>query len=111
MIDKYKLIGPDTKPEQFKAVFTGQPIDDSFEPIRWHDDNVSEPLYFINCLIELDLIAHNPDRKDHNKFKSCFVKYDKSEFKENLKQLASKADTNLSKDKRNAIDELLKNFA
>jgi hypothetical protein len=27
MIDKYKLIGPDTTPEQFKAVFTGQPID------------------------------------------------------------------------------------
>jgi hypothetical protein len=38
MIDKYKLIGPDTTLEQFRAVFTGQPIE-SINPIKWTSSN------------------------------------------------------------------------
>jgi len=45
MIDKYKLIAPETTLEQFKATFTGQPIE-SINPIKWHQDNASELLYF-----------------------------------------------------------------
>jgi len=39
MINKYKLIAPETTYEQFKDIFTGQPIDESFEPIRWLNSN------------------------------------------------------------------------
>jgi hypothetical protein len=39
MRDKYKLIASETTFEQFKAVFTGQPIDDSFEPLKWKESN------------------------------------------------------------------------
>jgi hypothetical protein len=38
MINKYKLIASETTYEQFKAIFTGQPID-SIEPIKWIDTN------------------------------------------------------------------------
>lgn len=38
MINKYKLIAPETTDEQFKAVFTGQPID-CINPIRWIESN------------------------------------------------------------------------
>ena len=38
IIDKYKLIAPETTYEQFKAIFTGQPIE-SIEPIKWINTN------------------------------------------------------------------------
>lgn len=38
MIDKYKLIAPETTAEQFKAIFTGQSIE-SIKPIKWTDSN------------------------------------------------------------------------
>jgi len=46
MINKYKLIAPETTPEQFKAVFTGQPID-GIEPIKWIASN-RLLAYFLN---------------------------------------------------------------
>jgi hypothetical protein len=38
MINNYKLIAPETTIEQFKAIFTGQPIE-SINPIRWIGSN------------------------------------------------------------------------
>jgi hypothetical protein len=38
MLDKYKLIAPETTLEQFKAIFTGQPIE-TIEPVKWMESN------------------------------------------------------------------------
>ena len=109
MIDKYKLIAPETTLEQFKAVFTGQ-AKESINPIKWHQDNASELLYFIDRLEQSNNIKHNPKRADYQKLKACFVKPDGSQFNEALKSLKTKIDINLSPDKQTAIDELVSNF-
>ena len=46
MLDEYKLIAPDTNLSQFKAVFTGQPIE-SIEPVKWIASN-RLLAYFLN---------------------------------------------------------------
>ncbi|HPO47924.1 MAG TPA: hypothetical protein PLS09_03590, partial [Paludibacteraceae bacterium] len=91
MIDNYKLIAPETSLEQFKAVFTGQAIE-SINPIKWHQDNASELLYFIDRLQQTNNIVHNPKRADYQKLKACFVKPDGSQFNEALKSLKTKID-------------------
>lgn len=110
MMDKYKLIAPETTPVQFKAVFTGQPIDDTFEPIRWHQDNASELLYFIDRLEQSNNIVHNPKRADYQKLKACFVKPEGKPFTAAWKSLKSNITINLSPNKQKAIDELVNQF-
>ena len=110
MIDKYKLIAPETTPEQFKAVFTGQPIDEDFEPIRWHQDNASELLYFIDRLEQSNNIEHNPKRADYQRLTACFFKPNGQPFEAHMKSLKTNIEINLSPDKQKAIDELVSNF-
>jgi hypothetical protein len=109
MIDKYNLIAPETTYEQFKDIFTGQPID-VINPIRWHQNNASELLYFIDKLEQSSNIEHNPSRADYQKLKACFVKPDDKQFDEALKSLKTNIEINLSPDKQKAIDELVNNF-
>ena len=109
MINKYKLIAPETTYEQFIAVYTGQPIDE-IEPIRWHQENASELVYFIDRLEQTDNIVHNPKKTDYQKMTACFVKPDGKQFKANWKQIKQNISFNLSSDKQNAIDELVNNF-
>jgi len=109
MIDNYKLIAPETTLEQFKAVFTGQAIE-SINPIKWHQDNASELLYFIDRLQQTNNIVHNPKKTDYQKMTACFVKPDGKQFKANWKQIKQNISFNLSSDKQNAIDELVNNF-
>lgn len=108
MIDKYKLIAPETTYEQFKAVFTGQAIE-SINPIKWHQENASELLYFIDRLQKTNNIEHNPKRADYQKLKACFVKPDGSQFNEALKTLKQQIPF-IASDKKKAIDELVSNF-
>jgi hypothetical protein len=109
MIDTYKLIASETTIEQFTAIFKGQPIE-SIEPIKWHQENASELLYFIGRLEQSDNIVHNPKKADYLKMTACFVKPDGQKFKANWKQIKQNISINLSSDKQKAIDELLKNF-
>jgi hypothetical protein len=109
MIDKYKLIAPETTYEQFKAVYTGWTIYE-IEPIRWHQENASELVYFIDRLEQTDNIVHNPKKTDYQKMTACFVKPDGKQFKANWKQIKQNISFNLSSDKQNAIDELVNNF-
>ena len=109
MIEKYKLIASETTYEQFEAVFTGQPIQ-SINPIKWHQDNASELLYFISRLEQTNNIIHNPKRADHQMLKACFVKPDGKSFDGALKTLKQQIDF-LSKDKQKTIDELVKIFS
>ena len=105
----YKLIAPETTYEQFKAVFTGQPIVE-IVPIKWHQDNASELLYFIVKLEESSNIVHNPIRADYKKMTACFVKPDGEFFEAVWKSLKTVIDINLSSDKQKAIDALVNNF-
>lgn len=109
MINKYKIIAPGTTCEQFKAVFTGQAIE-SINPIKWHQDNASELVYFIDRLEQTDNIVHNPKKTDYQKMTACFVKPDGKQFKANWKQIKQNISINLSSDKQKAIDELVSNF-
>jgi len=109
MIKKYKLIASETTYEQFKAVFTGQPIDE-IKPIKWHQDNASELLYFIDRLEQTKNIKHNPKRADYQKMTACFVNPDGKQFTANWKQIKQNISINLSSDKQKAIDELVNNF-
>jgi hypothetical protein len=109
MIDKYKLIAPETTYEQFKAVYTGWTIYE-IEPIRWHQENASELVYFIDRLEQTDNIVHNPKKTDYQKMTACFVKPDGKQFKANWKQIKQNISINLSSDKQKAIDELVSNF-
>jgi hypothetical protein len=109
MIKEYKLIAAETTYEQFKAVFTGQPID-SINPMKWHQDNASELLYFIDKLEQSNNIEHNPKRADYQKLTACFVKPDGKPFNAVWKSLKTNIAINLSPDKQKAIDELVNNF-
>jgi hypothetical protein len=109
MINKYKLIASETTFEQFKAIFTGQPIE-SIEPIKWHQDNASELLYFIDRLEQLNNIVHNQKKADYLKMTACFVKPDGQKFNAVWKSLKTNLEINLSPDKQKAIDELVKIF-
>lgn len=109
MIDKYKLIASDTTLEQFTATFTGQTIE-SIIPIKWHQDNASELLYFIQRLEQSYNIEHNPKKADYQKMTGCFVRPDGNQFKASWKSLKTHIETNLSLDKQKAIDELVNNF-
>ena len=105
MIDKYKLIAPETTYEQFKAVFTGQPIE-SINPIKWHQDNASELLYFNEAIKnKVNDVWHI-----YQRLEACFVKPDGKPFKAVWKSLKTNIDINLSSDKQKAIDELVSNF-
>lgn len=109
MIDKYKLIASETSYEQFKAVFTGQPIDE-VKPIRWHQDNATELLYFISRLEQTSNIKYNPKRTDYQRLIACFVKPDGKPFKAEFKALKTNIDINLSESRQRSIDELINKF-
>jgi hypothetical protein len=109
LVSKYKLIASDTTIEQLRAIFTGQPIE-SIYPVKWHQDNASELLYFIIKLEQSNNIVHNPKRADYTKMKACFVKPDGQEFQASWKSLKTNIEINLSQEKQDAINELVKNF-
>jgi len=110
MTNKYKLIASDTSYEAFEAIFSACPIDEHFNPIKWHDNNASELLYFIHNLKDGHKISGIKNRIDYKKMTSCFVQPDGKQFNANWKQLKFNIEINLSERKREAIDELLKNF-
>ena len=105
MINKYKLIAPGTTPEQFKAIFTGQLIG-SFDPIKWHQDNASELLYFNEAIKnKVSNVWHI-----YQRLAACFVKPDGNQFDVAWKSLKTNIEINLSPDKQKAIDELIRNL-
>ncbi|MHC1774016.1 MAG: hypothetical protein AB9834_01260 [Lentimicrobium sp.] len=106
--NKYKLIAPDTTYEQFKPIFTKHPIE-SIIPIRWHDDNVSELLYFIQRLEQSDQVKHTKNA-DYQKMTACFIKPDGNPFQAAFKNLKTNIIINLSPDKQRPIDELISQF-
>jgi len=106
---KGKFVSEDNSLEHFKAIFSNQPINENFEPVKWHNSSASEVVYFIKKLQDLNCIEHKK-RMDYKKLKSCFVKSDGQKFNENLKQLNTDILINLSKEIQTKIDEIIKEF-
>ena len=109
MTNKYSLIASETTLGQFTAIFIGQLIQ-SITPVKWHQDNATELLYFIHRLEQSGNIDYNPKRANYQRMTDCFVKPDGSKFEASWKQLKQNIDINLSDNKQRAIDELVNNF-
>jgi len=109
MTDKYKLIASETTQKQIEAVFTAKPIQ-SINPIKWHQDNASELLYFIIKLEQSNNIVHNPKKTDYQRLDACFINTDGKRFNVKWKSLKTNLRINLSQDKQDAIDKLVKEF-
>jgi hypothetical protein len=105
MVNECKLIASETTFEQFKAVFTGLPIV-SINPIKWHQDNASELLYFNEAIRN----KVNNVWNIYQRLAACFVKPDGKPFKVVWKSLKTHIGINLSPDKQKAIDELVSKF-
>lgn len=58
-----------TKYEDFRKVFNQSDID-SIQPIKWHNNSVTEVLYFIELLIQIGSIDKHPSR--HKVLSKCF---------------------------------------
>jgi hypothetical protein len=99
------FISPSTTEKQFKAVFSGDKID-TITPIKWHEDNASELLYFIIALQSAEKIQHNKSQ-DYKKMKACFVKPDGTPFLTEFKSLKSNIENSLSNSKQDAINRLI----
>lgn len=110
MLNEYKLIESETTYEQFNAIFTGQPTGKTFEPVRWHNNNASELLYFVIKLEESSNIVCNPNQTDYKKLTSCFVQPNGNKFEANWRQLKTNIRINLSQDRQKTIDDLLFSF-
>lgn len=109
LIDK-QLIDPDTTEEQFKAVFEAKPLQKIKEqPIKWHDENASELLYFILQLKASGNIK-NGKQTSYQRLTACFVKPDGSRFDSVFKSLKQRIEIELSEPKQKTIREIISNF-
>lgn len=101
MIDKYKLIGPETTLEQFEAVFTGQPIDEIDEI-----DKIERTKKFTNVLLTY-FVSELFQKSNPNDYlsiaESCF------DGAKNLSQAQTNYINNLNRLPKNhsLIDDLL----
>lgn len=107
MKDKY--LHKNTTLKQFKAVFTGKTTE-NFTPIKWHDTNAYELLYFIMQLIDSGNIDGSLKRMDYIKLKACFIKPNGEPFTTDFKVVKQKVKEELSAEKQEAIDELISHF-
>lgn len=102
---KEKLIDKDTTKENFSNVFSEKPVKE-ISPVKWHDGNASELLYFITQMMENGCITKEK-RMNYNRLKGCFVKNDGKPFTENFKELKQSLDISLSPEKTKFIDKIL----
>lgn len=103
-----KLITKDSKLEDFKKVFLNTPTSE-LNPIKWHEDNASELLFFITRLEE----TSNIEKTQYLRWErliSCFIKPDGGKFTANFKELNQKVSSTLSSSKQKFIDDIVKNF-
>ncbi|MGP8216224.1 MAG: hypothetical protein ACLQQ4_11705 [Bacteroidia bacterium] len=103
-------IAEDTDYGNFKKIFSGVQIDNTLTPIRWHDNNASELLYFIKCLCKSGII-NNSKSMNYRVLKACFVTNDSRVFNAHFKELKTGLDKGgLSTAKIKAIDKFVTAF-
>lgn len=106
MKDKHKLIAPETTLDQFRAIFTGQDTE-IIIPVKWHEDNASELIYFDKSICEL---LYKTSRANFVRMAACFVKPDGQRFEGSFKELKNTIEINLSDEKQKIIDSIISNF-
>jgi hypothetical protein len=95
--------------DDFKAIFKAKPLN-SITPIKWHDDNASELIFFYLKLMFYGILDETK-RADYSTLTQCFVKYDGSPFnRKSFASLKQNIGENLSPQKQSAIIELLEKF-
>ncbi|MFD2246369.1 hypothetical protein [Pontibacter ruber] len=106
-----KLIHADSTLEQFISIFSAKPLK-SINPVRWHDDNASELLYFIQQLEGSDgSLIEKGERANYQRLKKCFVKPDGEDFTENFRQAKQNLKSyGLAPAKQQIIDNIIKQF-
>lgn len=102
------LISNDTTPKDFRMIFSEVEIA-KIKPIKWHDSNASELLYFILQLSEKGLIKQGK-QTNYKALTGCFVKNDGNPFQEKFKSLKQNLDINLSQKKKDIIDDIIAPF-
>jgi hypothetical protein len=104
------FIANDTSEDDCKAIFEAKILDNLKKPVRWHDENASELIYFITKLGNSGLIEPSK-RADYIRMTACFAKSDGTPFnKSSFPSLKQKMDVNLSKHKQKAIDKIVEKF-
>ncbi|MDA8628650.1 hypothetical protein N9M15_00380 [Bacteroidia bacterium] len=109
MKDEYTLISDDNTFKAFKEVFSGKPLD-SITPIKWHNNNASEVLYFLMRLTESNNIDSKPRRLNYQVLRGCIVADNGEPFSVNWKQLKQNIYIQFSTKKQDMIDRLVANF-
>lgn len=113
LIGKFILPDEDTDDDSYiitiindvKAIFSAKPLNE-IKPVRWHEDNATELIYFITEIGEKGIIKAG-SRSDYKTMKACFVKPDGTPFDtSSWPSLKQKRHYNLSKAKQEAIDKL-----
>jgi hypothetical protein len=100
-------IDEETTWEQFKAVFTAQPLNE-ISPIKWHENTASELLYFTISMRGQGIVEKPNAKHNHQQMEACFVAPDGEPFQAAWPQIAAQLDTGgLSKQKQQAIDDFL----
>lgn len=95
-----------TKKEDFIAAFSGEVIG-SFKPIKWHDNNATEAIFFIKSLMP-ELVFDERKRMNYDKFIGCFIKADGTCFDtKSLKTLNRNAEVDLSMVKKLLVKDLI----
>lgn len=106
-----ELIHSGTKEEQFKAVFKAKPLRE-IEPIKWHDDNASELIYFILQLQGSDgSLIEKEERLNYKRLKDCFITPNGEPFTKNLRQAKDNVRRyGISEAGRQKIDNIIQQF-
>ncbi len=104
---KGDLIAPENRLTDFTQVFSNKDIA-IINPIKWHDNNASELLYFVMQLSEYGLIQGA--RLNYETLAGCFVTNDGKKFTASFKNLKQSIPVKLSGVKMAKIEALIKLF-
>lgn len=106
---KGKFLHKDCTLKQFKSVFSGKPLND-IDPLKWHDTNGYELLYFVMQLVDSGNVDGSLKRMDYMRLKACFVMPNGKPFSTDFKDVKQKVKKELSSEKQKAIDEIISQF-
>lgn len=105
---KGKYISDETSLSTFIGVFTGKPLDE-INPLKWHEDNASEIVYFITGLEKTHNIKDCRNER-WKRLKACFVRPSGELFDADLKVLKANITKSLSSEKQNHINDLITQY-
>ena len=104
---KGDLVSNESKLIDFKHTFLHKDLA-MITPLKWHDNNASELLYFIMQLSEKGLIAGK--RLNYQALKGCFLTNEGKKFTASFKNLKQSIPLKLTPAKMAKIDAIVKEF-